>query len=109
MKKYIVSFIIIIVFLISMNFIVAGDVNETNNLETYCDESNSDSIVLNVEDDSPQENMMSGEENSLSDSNDGLNHVYVSPNGQGTGSQDDPADFKSTLNSISSNSIRCCG
>ena len=98
---------LLIIFLLSMNFIAAQEVNETdlseNNLEIECSESDLLSNDLNKESD----NLNLGE---MDDSNelsaDDWNHIYVSPNGTGNGSSEYcPADFKQTLSSIGDNTV----
>ena len=98
---------LLIIFLLSMNFIAAQEVNETdlseNNLEIECVESNLSSNDLNIESD----NLNLGE---IDDSNelsaDDWNHIYVSPNGTGNGSSEScPADFKQTLSNIGDNTV----
>ena len=104
--KYIVSFTIIIVFLLSMNFIAAGDINSTdlddNCLKIECDESISESPnneLVNLDQVNDESSDL------ISNSGDGLNHIYVSPEGKGTGSNDDPADFETTLKDLEDNTV----
>ncbi|MBQ8018766.1 MAG: Ig-like domain repeat protein [Methanobrevibacter sp.] len=103
--KYIFSFTIILITLLSMNFIFAGEVNENITLEINDD---GDSIISDnyLNEDLSQKTTDNDPDSKLGNFEDGLTHVYVSPIGNGNGSsQDAPADFKTTLNSIGDNSV----
>ena len=98
---------LLIIFLLSINFIAAQEVNETdlseNNLGIETSESNLLSSDLNNKSDN-----LNLEE--IDDSNelgaDDWNHIYVSPNGTGNGSSESyPADFKQTLTVINDNTV----
>ena len=103
-------FILLLIFisLLSMNFIVAQDINETdlnNHLEIEDDnEPISISDDFNPEQDTLNQNIDDSKE--LISSEDNYNHVYVSPDGSGDGSSETtPADFKNTLKNINDNTI----
>lgn len=67
-----------------------------------------DSIISDnyLNEDLSQKTTDNGPDSKLGNFEDGLTHVYVSPIGNGNGSsQDAPADFKTTLNSIGDNSV----
>ena len=102
--KYIFSLTILLVVLFSMNFIFAEEVSE--NITLGIDDSTESIMVDNcLNDDLSQETIDKDMDNVLSNSEDGFNHIYVSPTGNGNGSQEAPADFKTTINSITDNSI----
>lgn len=105
LKKYIIhSFIILIVVLLSLNFIYAEDLNETDSLKI-----NDESIPVDLNIGENEQNQVNFDENSadeIENSDDGLNHIYVSPSGSGSnGSKETPGDFKTTINSIQDNTV----
>ena len=105
LKKYIIhSFIILIVVLLSLNFIYADDLNETDSLKI-----NDESIPVDLNIGENEQNQVNFDENSADEieiSDDGLNHIYVSPSGSGSnGSKETPGDFKTTINSIQDNTV----
>jgi len=105
LKKYIIhSLIILIVVLLSLNFIYAEDLNETDSLMI-----NDESIPVDLSIGENELNQVNFDENSadeIENSDDGLNHIYVSPSGSGSnGSKETPGDFKTTINSIQDNTV----
>jgi len=91
--------------LLSLNFVVAGDLNETDSstMITY------ESIPVDLTSGENEQNQVNFDEDSaevMEDSGDGLNHIYVSPSGSGSnGSQETPGDFKTTISSIQDNTV----
>lgn len=91
--------------LLSLNFVVAGDLNETDSSTMM----NCESIPVDLTSGENEQNQVNFDEDSaevMEDSGDGLNHIYVSPSGSGSnGSQETPGDFKTTINSIQDNTV----
>ncbi|MBE6486966.1 MAG: Ig-like domain repeat protein [Methanosphaera stadtmanae] len=102
---YIILIVMIFAFLLSMNFITAADNNtdlDNNCLEIECDESISDSQFEDLQ----SLNQDNDSENIISTSSDESTDIYVSPDGKGSGtSQEDPADFESTLKDLEDNTV----
>lgn len=91
--------LIIFIILMSINYVSANDVNETdlncNSLEGDCDNV----VLSSLETDLQNDEVISIENsNEMVTENNNPNHIYVSPEGNGNGSDENhPADFKTIL------------
>ena len=120
-----VMFVCMVIFLLSLNFIVAKDVNETDlNSESF--ESDYDNLI-SIDNTNSQDNTNLNQINSIQSSNssestnslskenadcilvddgDEFKHVYVSPNGTGDGlDNNNPGNFITTLPNVQDNTI----
>lgn len=122
-----VLFVFMIIFLLSLNFIVAKDINETNlnadSFEIDYDDSISSSYDTNLQklnqndiektdesleksDNSSNRLLNEDNNNGLLGDGDGLNHLYVAPNANGSGlDENDPGDFITILNNTEDNTV----
>ena len=123
-----VVFVLMIIFLLSLNFIVAKDVNKTNlnadsfeidnedsisnSYDTNLQELNQNNIVkadeiLEKSDNTPNR-ILEEDSNSSGWLGDGVNlkHLYVSPDGNGSGlDENNPRDFITTLKNLEDNTV----
>ncbi|RPF50906.1 hypothetical protein EDC42_1565 [Methanobrevibacter gottschalkii DSM 11977] len=122
-----VLFVFMIIFLLSLNFIVAKDINETNlnadSFEIDYDDSISSSYDTNLQklnqndiektdesleksDNSSNRLLNEDNNNGLLGDGDGLKHLYVAPNATGSGlDENDPGDFITILNNTEDNTV----
>ena len=123
-----VVFVLMIIFLLSLNFIVAKDVNKTNLNADSFEIDNEDSIsnsydtnlqklnqnnivkadeILEKSDNTPNR-ILEEDSNSSGWLGDGVNlkHLYVSPDGNGSGlDENNPRDFITTLKNLEDNTV----
>lgn len=111
--KYSLSCLLFFIILLSLNVVMAADNDfncsaiENSVLETNCDNLISISNDLDsVSEVNSNPNINDNlEEDTLGASEDGMNHVYVSPTGTGNGSCDNATSFNDAMDNLQSNTI----